>query len=194
VLIGPGGVGKGTVAKRLVAEDPSLWLSRSWTTRARRPGETDEAYVFTDRETFLARAAAGGFFEWAEFLGHLMGTPVPDPPEGADILLEIDVQGARQVLERRPDATVVLLVPPSAEVQAQRLRGRGDLEDHVARRLARGAEEVAEGRALTRHVVVNDQVEQAVTEVAAIIDHARRAQRERPTSAPPSGAGAPGAA
>ncbi len=177
MLIGPGGAGKGTVASRLVAGDPGLWLSRSWTTRPRRDGEGDDAYVFVDRPTFEAEVGRGGFLEWAEFLGNLYGSPWPEPPPGSDVLLEIDLQGARQVVERRPDAVVVLLVPPSPEVQAARLAARGDDPAHVRRRLERGREEVAAGRRLAGHVVVNDEVERAVGEVAGIVDRSRAARR-----------------
>src|SRR5581483_682208 len=96
-------------------------LSRSWTTRARRPGEPADAYVFVDRPRFEARAASGAFFEWAEFLGNLYGTPLPDPDAPGDLLLEIDLQGARQVRRQRPDATLILLAPPSPEAQRERL-------------------------------------------------------------------------
>lgn len=172
MLFGPGGAGKGTVAARLVAEDPRLWLSRSWTTRERRPGEPEDAYVFVDRSTFEARVAAGGFLEWAEFLGHLYGTPVADPVPGHDVLLEIDLQGARQVRHLRPDATLVLLLPPSPAVQAERLRARGDDEEHIARRLAEGAAEERAGWAIADAVVVNETVAQATAEVAGILaDH-----------------------
>jgi guanylate kinase len=173
VLFGPGGAGKGTVASQLVAEDPALWLSRSWTTRRRRPGEHGDAYVFVDRSTFEHRLESGGFFEWAEFLGNLYGTPEPEPPPGNDVLLEIDLQGARQVRERRPDATLILLRPPSPEVQAARLRARGDGESHIAERLRAGAEEEREGLALADGVVVNHDVAQATRDVAAIVERSR---------------------
>jgi guanylate kinase len=176
VLIGPGGAGKGTVAAELVAQDPRLWLSRSWTTRDPRPGERErQAYVFVDRATFEEAVAAGGFYEWAEFLDYLMGTPIPDPPSGSDVLLEIDVQGAEQVLAQRPDATVILLLPPSPQVQAERLAARGDSAEHIARRVELGQAEVERGRAIAAFTVVNDDLRQALGDLAAIIDQTRSA-------------------
>jgi len=160
-----------------VAADPSLWLSRSWTTRARRPGEPPTAYVFVDRPTFMARAAAGGFLEWAEFLGELYGTPIPDPPPGKDVLLEIDLQGARQVRALDPGALVILLVPPSEEVQRARLRARGDDEAAVERRVTTGREEVAALRELCDAVVVNDEVDRAVQEILGILNRRRQEVR-----------------
>ena len=168
-MFGPGGVGKGTLVAELVRRDPQLWLSRSWTTRARRAGESPDAYVFVDEATFRARADAGGFLEWAEFLGNLYGTPVPEAPAGRDLLLEIDLQGARQVRERAGDARLLLLVPPSAEVQEARLRGRGDTDELVAARVEVGRQEVAEGRAIADAVVVNDELGRAVDQAARII-------------------------
>lgn len=173
VVSGPGGVGKGTVVRALVSRDPSLVLSRSWTTRAPRPGEDADAYVFVDRATFVAHRDAGGFLEDAEFLGDLYGTPVPDPTEPRDLVLEIDVQGAAQVLERFSDALPVLLVAPSLEVQRERLQRRGDPPDAVARRVAHGEVEVAAARALGAVEVVNDELEATVDELARIIDAAR---------------------
>ena len=114
------------------------------------PGEAGDAYVFVDRDEFLARAAAGGFLEQTEFpgTGHLYGTPTLEAPAGRDVVLEIDVEGARQVKARYPDAVVVLIVAPSSASQEARLRARGDDEDHVRRRLEVGATEEAAGRRL----------------------------------------------
>ena len=181
VLIGPGGTGKGTVAGRLLERDPDLWLSRSWTTRPRRAGEDEDAYVFVDRPQFEAHVEDNGFLEWAEFLGNLYGTPTPVPPEGRDVLLEIEVEGARQILERHPDACVVLLLPPSEAEQEERLRRRGDAEHHVQRRLAEGRSEVAMGRELAHHEVVNDDLEQAVAEITGIVEALRRGRSAETT-------------
>ena len=176
VLIGPGGTGKGTVAERLIEADESLWLSRSWTTRSPREGEADDAYVFVDRSRFEAHAEQNGFLEWAEFLGNLYGTPVPQAPPGHDVLLEIELEGAIQIAAQRPDALVILLAPPSEEAQASRLRNRGDSEEHVQKRLSKGREELSRGRAIAHHEVVNHQVEQAVGEVLGILDARRQAR------------------
>jgi len=159
----------------LIDADPRLHLSRSWTTRARRPGETDDAYVYVDRETFEARVADGGFFEWAEFIGNLYGTPITDPVPGRDVLLEIDLQGARQVRKIRPDATLILLLPPSPAIQEERLRARGDDEEHIARRLTEGAEEERLGREIADAVVINDTVAQSTADVRSILALCRSA-------------------
>ncbi|HEV2360273.1 MAG TPA: hypothetical protein VGS21_01085 [Acidimicrobiales bacterium] len=173
VVCGPGGVGKGTVIRRLLENDRALWLSRSWTTRARRPGESEDAYVFVDRAAFEAKVADEGFLEWAKVLDDLYGTPIPDPPPGDDVVLEIDVQGARQVLERCDDVVCVLLLPPSVDVQAARLRGRGDSEAHIERRIRLGIAEAEEGRALASHVIVNDDLDTTVDELESVIAGAR---------------------
>lgn len=171
VLSGPGGVGKGTVVRRLLDVDPRVRLSRSWTTRPRRPGEPEDDYTFVDAAAFAAHLARGGFLEHDEFLGNLYGTPAPeilDDPEH-DLLLEINVQGAEQVRRSRPDALVVLLVAPTRAVQEARLRARGDDDAHVAKRLAIADAEEAKGRTLADAVVVNDDLDRAVAEVAGIV-------------------------
>ncbi len=166
-------MGKGTIAQRLLATDDLLWLSRSWTTRARREGEPPDAYVFVDRERFEARVRDNGFLEWASFLDNLYGTPLPSPPEGHDVLLEIEVQGARQVRDIDPDALVIFVAPPSVEEQQRRLRGRGEPEEVVARRVAKAAEEAHAAAALGAITVVNDDLDRAVSEIHSLIE-ARR--------------------
>ena len=151
-----------------------LWLSRSWTTRPQRPGEPDDAYHFVDRATFDAAIAAGGFLEWADFGEYRYGTPHPDPPPGCDILLEIDVQGARQVRRRHPEALLLFLEAPSEGDQAHRLRGRGDSEDHVRARLSHGPSERETARDLGAVVVVNADLNETVAEMGRIIDDRRR--------------------
>src|SRR5205807_8003890 len=125
VVFGPGGAGKGTLEQRLLERFPDLWLSRSWTTRARRPNEPEDAYTFVDRPTFERRARDGGFVEWVEFLpGHFSGTPTPDPPAGHDVLIEVDVRGAQMLRERFPDAIDFMILPPSADVLEALMRLR----------------------------------------------------------------------
>jgi guanylate kinase len=136
--------------------------------------------VFVDRPTFESHQEAGGFFEWAEFLGNLYGTPVPDVDLGGDVLLEIDLQGALQVRERRPDATLILLMPPSPEAQAERLRARGDDEGSIAERLRTGEDEARRGRSIADAVVVNEDVNQATAEVAGIVERRRLAAGRGP--------------
>ncbi len=156
-----------------MAQVPRLWLSRSWTTRARRPGEAEGAYVYVDLPRFEAEVAKGGLLEWASFLGNLYGTPIPTPPPGHDVVLEIDVQGARQVLARQPDAVLVVVVAPSAEVQAERLRARGESESDLVRRVEIGDAEVRAGIDLHAHILVNDDLERATAELVGIVESYR---------------------
>lgn len=176
VLIGPGGVGKGTIAKGLVARDDALWLSRSWTTRPVRPSESGEEYVFVTRDAFEQAIRDGAFFEWAEFHGNLYGTPVPTPPAGHDVLLEIDVQGAEQVKERDADAVVILVTPPSSADLESRLRNRGDSAEHVERRLTSSEAEMERGRRLSDYVVVNDDLDAVITEIFGILTNVRHSR------------------
>ena len=175
VVSGPGGVGKGTIVDEMVRRDPRLHLSRSWTTRPRRPSESDEAYVFTDTASFEGRIADGGFLEWTEFLGNYYGSPVPDvgTDGDGDLVLEIEVDGAQQVKRLHPDALLLFVLPPSREEQERRLRGRGDPDDKVHARLKKAEVEEPIGRDLADHVVVNDDLDATVEQMLAIIDGAR---------------------
>ncbi|MDO8391977.1 MAG: guanylate kinase [Actinomycetota bacterium] len=175
IVSGPGGVGKGTIVNALVERDPRLWLSRSWTTREQRQGERDTAYVFTDRESFERRIAADGFLEWTNFLGNYYGTPTPDPVMGRDVVLEIEVDGARQVKSLHPEAILIFVLPPSRDEQERRLRGRGDAPDKVSQRLQKALDEEPVGMAIANHVVINDDLERTVCEMMEIIGRHRGA-------------------
>ena len=173
VVSGPGGVGKGTIVDALVRRDPHLWLSRSWTTRERRPSEPDDAYVFTDTASFEERIGDGGFLEWTEFLGNYYGSPIPSPDSDQDVVLEIEVDGAQQVKRLFPDALLLFVVPPSRDEQERRLRGRGDPGDKVLARLKKAEVEEPIGRSLADHIVVNDDLDATIEEMLAIIESAR---------------------
>ena len=181
VLIGPGGVGKGTLARALVDADDTLWLSKSWTTRPVRATEDGTEYHFVDRATFERAIEDHAFLEWAEFHGNLYGTPRPEAPEASEVLLEIEVQGAEQVLDRAPESVVFLIVAPSLEQLEGRLRGRGDSDDHVLKRLSSAPEELARGQKIARYVIVNDDVQRASSEILSILEELRQ-QRRTPSS------------
>ena len=166
-------MGKSTVVDALLARYPELWVSRSWTTRQQRPGESEESYIFVTTEAFEQRIAEDGFLEYAEFLGNFYGTPTLESPSGRDVILEIDVQGARQVVKRHPDALLLFLKAPDAEEQQARLRRRGDPEHKVAQRLAKAAEEADAGLELGAFVIVNHDIDETVEAMWAAIEKAR---------------------
>ena len=177
VLIGPGGVGKGTLAQRLVEGNEHLWLSKSWTTRPKRSNEVGTEYHFVDRATFERAIDDDAFLEWAEFHGNLYGTPRPEAPDDHDVLLEIEVQGAQQVRDHDPGAVVFLILAPSIEQLEDRLRGRGDADEHVKLRLSSAPGELAKGYELASFVVVNDDVERATGEILSILEELRQRRR-----------------
>jgi guanylate kinase len=168
-------VGKGTVVRRLLDTRPDLAFSVSLTTREPRPDEVEgRDYRFVSDAEFAGVIEGEGFLEWAEVFGERYGTPAA-PVEaaraaGRDVLLELDVQGARAVRDRVPDAILIFLQPPSEEELARRLRARGTEEGPaLERRLAEARREMAEA-AWFDHVVVNDRVDEAAAEVLAIMD------------------------
>ena len=184
VIAGPSGVGKGTVVKKLLERDPSLWLSVSATTRPPRPGEAHGVdYLFIDKPEFEALRDADGFLEWFEVYGDLKGTPRGPVEEhlaaGDDVLLEIDVQGALKVRDVFPEAVLVFVRPPSPEELRRRLAARGtESPADLERRLAAAAAEEAQADRFDE-VVVNDDVERAVAQVAGILARSGNPPDER---------------
>jgi guanylate kinase len=161
--------------RELVARDPALSLSVSVTTRPPRPGEVDGVdYFFVDEDAFDRMVEAGELLEWAEIVGHRSGTPrgfVEDRlAEGRDVILEIDVVGASQVRERVPGSVLIFIEPPSLEELERRLRGRGTETDEAIRMRLETAAWELEQRSWFDHVVVNDDLERATEQVAAIIE------------------------
>jgi len=174
VLSGPSGVGKGTVVAAVRRRHPDVWVSVSATTRHPRPGEIDGVtYEFVDRARFREMVESGAFLEHAEYAGNLYGTPLRAVADrlaaGGSALLEIDLQGARQVRQAMPHARLVFLAPPSWDELVRRLVGRGTEPAVVRqRRLATAREEVAAENEFD-HVVVNDDVDRAADELVALM-------------------------
>ena len=174
IISAPSGAGKTTLAEQLALQVPRLKLSRSYTSRQARPGETDGVdYNFVSREQFEKMAAAGEFLEWADVFGNLYGTRAADTnallESGVDVVLVIDVQGARKVRQRGIETTAIFVMPPSFEVLEQRLRGRSkDSEAAIQLRLQVAREEVA-SFAEYDFVVVNDDVTPALERLRSVV-------------------------
>lgn len=174
VITGPSGVGKGTLVAALRRRHPQIWLSVSATTRAPRSGEKDgEHYFFMSREQFEQQVAAAGLLEWAEFAGNLYGTPRAPVSEhlaqGQPVLLEIELEGARQVRRSFPQGFQVFIEPPSLEELERRIRGRGTDDDSaIERRLRRAREELAAAAEFDA-VVMNGDLDTAIGELEALL-------------------------
>ena len=186
VISGASGTGKGTVCKELLARERGVAFSVSATSRAPREGEQDgREYYFRTRVEFEAMIAEGAFLEYADVYGNYYGTPLA-PIEarrsaGEDILLEIDTQGALNVMERCPDGTFIFLLPPSLEELRRRITGRGtESEESLARRLAAARDEIRLGRRY-RYAVLNDTVEDAAARIQTILAAERLRADMNPT-------------
>ncbi len=186
VISGASGTGKGTVCKELLARERGVAFSVSATSRAPREGEQDgREYYFRTRVEFEAMIAEGAFLEYADVYGNYYGTPLA-PIEarrsaGEDILLEIDTQGALNVMERCPDGTFIFLLPPSLEELRRRIMGRGtESEESLARRLAAARDEIRLGRRY-RYAVLNDTVEDATARIQTILAAERLRADMNPT-------------
>jgi guanylate kinase len=174
VLTGPSGVGKGTLVSHLRQRHPELYLSVSVTTRPPRPGEQEGVnYYFRTREEFLRLVEAGELLEWAQYAGNFYGTPrqivFEKLSQGQDVLLEIELAGARQVRKLCPEAIRIFLSPPSLEELERRIRQRGqDSEDSIERRLQQARKEL-EAKDEFDYVIVNDNLERALQELEALL-------------------------
>jgi len=174
IVSAPSGTGKTTLVERLVQRVPGLQMSRSYTSRQARVGERDSVdYNFISRDRFDAMVREGAFLEWADVFGNCYGTSAADTDAllaaGKDVVLVIDVQGARQVRSRGIETVGVFVLPPSAAVLEQRLRGRSkDSEDQIRKRLEVACREVSDF-AQYEYVVVNDELDTAVSRLEAIV-------------------------
>ncbi|WP_114994723.1 guanylate kinase [Synechococcus sp. UW179A] len=174
LLTGPSGVGKGTLVTRLLERHPQLWLSVSATTRAPREGEQDGIhYFFHSRKSFDQLVSEGGLLEWAEFAGNCYGTPKQPVlgrlESGTPVLLEIELEGARQVRRSFPQALQIFLAPPSFEELEQRIRGRGtEAEAAIAKRLDRARTELKAQQEFDA-VVVNDDLQTALNNLERLM-------------------------
>ena len=174
LITGPSGVGKGTLVTALLARHPQIWLSVSATTRTPRSGEVEgQHYFFLERSAFDAKVAQGGLLEWADFAGNCYGTP-REPVErqlaaGRPVLLEIELEGARQVRRSFPSGFQIFIKPPSFEELERRIRGRGtDSEEAISRRLQRAQVEL-EAEAEFDAVLVNGDLNEALAQLERLM-------------------------
>jgi len=174
IVSAPSGTGKTTLVERLVQRVPNLRMSRSYTSRSARVGEQDGVdYNFITRDRFESMAREGAFLEWADVFGSYYGTSAGDTDaalsRGEDVVLVIDVQGARQVRSRGIETVGIFVLPPSSAILEQRLRGRSkDSAEQIARRLAVACSEVGEYTQY-EYVVINDELDAAVERLQSIV-------------------------
>ena len=184
VISGPSGVGKSTILKELLQRQENIYFAVSATTRQPRPGEEDGVhYHFRTPEDFRQLIEEEALLEWAEYVGNYYGTPAKYVDEameqGRNVILDIEVQGAGKVAEKRPEAIRIFIAPPSWQELERRLTERGtDAPDKISGRVARAREEF-ESAGKYDYVVINDTVEHAVGELEAIMiaEHCRSAER-----------------
>src|SRR5271166_7160309 len=178
IISAPSGSGKSTLVHRLLASVPGLAFSISYTTRPPRPSETNGVdYVFVSRAEFEARLARGEFLEYAEVFGNYYGTNRETFEmaihHGKDLVLDIDVQGARQLKVAIPEAISIFVLPPSRDILEQRLRSRSQDSEEVIRRRLRGAAEEVRNYSQYDYVLINRQLEEASARLASIVEAER---------------------
>jgi len=177
IISAPSGSGKGTVIDHLLKLRPGLVFSVSATTRAARPGEVDGvSYYFVTRDRFMQMIRDDEFLEYCRYVGEYYGTPeapiLENVGSGRDVLLDVEVQGAKQIRDKLPEAVAIFIVPPDMEELERRLRGRGtDSEEKLEARLKRARLEL-EMQGFYDHIVVNDHVERVAEEILSIIENA----------------------
>lgn len=186
VVSGPSGCGKGTVLSQVFAKQPNTYYSVSATTRAPRPGEVDGVqYHFLTKEAFEEKIAAGQMLEYAQYAGNYYGTPAQavdaQLAEGKNVVLEIEVQGAKQVKQRRPEAVMIFIMPPSMKELRRRLTDRGtESQEVIQRRMETARQEMPQAKDYD-YIVFNDTVEEAAEDICAILRAGRCLAKENLT-------------